>query len=367
MADISSNQTRFSFGLWTVGWTGTDPFGGPTRQELDPWVYADKLAELGAWGITFHDNDVFAFDASEDEIVDNLVTAIRPQTRALALTWVHSSTGLKLPIRRIADALETVNATRDEAAQVLLCVDGVHGFGNQDADFADLGCDFLFAGCHKWLFGPRGTGIVAASDRGWAAVRPTIPTFTDYSVWDAWLTGGPPQGRTAGRRMSPGGYKPFEHQWAVKEALEALTEAALVNGDKRIVNGGSPSHQSPVTSHSNNLLELAVTAARARATLGEISDALEKAFGRYHAVQRSISGVYSAEAMQDPEMNEAMRLANEFAEQEGRQRRGQKRLHRGDEHRPGRLYRAQPRVVDVVGEVGGEHTHQDEVQPDAGA
>ncbi len=67
MADISSNQTRFSFGLWTVGWTGTDPFGGPTRQELDPWVYADKLAELGAWGITFHDNDVFAFDASEDE------------------------------------------------------------------------------------------------------------------------------------------------------------------------------------------------------------------------------------------------------------------------------------------------------------
>ena len=57
---------KFSFGLWTVGWTGTDPFGGPSRPALDPWEYSDKLAELGAWGITFHDNDVYAFDATED-------------------------------------------------------------------------------------------------------------------------------------------------------------------------------------------------------------------------------------------------------------------------------------------------------------
>src|SRR6478735_2877881 len=56
---------KFSFGLWTVGWTGTDPFGGPTRPVLDPWEYSDKLAELGAWGITFHDNDVFPFDADD--------------------------------------------------------------------------------------------------------------------------------------------------------------------------------------------------------------------------------------------------------------------------------------------------------------
>jgi xylose isomerase len=58
-------EDRFSFGLWTVGWTGTDPFGGPSRPALDPWEYAEKLAEIGAWGITFHDNDVYAFDADE--------------------------------------------------------------------------------------------------------------------------------------------------------------------------------------------------------------------------------------------------------------------------------------------------------------
>jgi xylose isomerase len=58
-------KDRFSFGLWTVGWPGVDPFGTAVRPILDPWEYAGRLAELGAWGLTFHDNDVFAFDADE--------------------------------------------------------------------------------------------------------------------------------------------------------------------------------------------------------------------------------------------------------------------------------------------------------------
>lgn len=61
---------HFSFGLWTVGWTAVDPFGDASRPALKPWQYAEQLAELGAWGITFHDNDVFAFDASEQERSD---------------------------------------------------------------------------------------------------------------------------------------------------------------------------------------------------------------------------------------------------------------------------------------------------------
>src|SRR6476660_3359306 len=67
-----SPDDQFSFGLRTVGWTGTDPCGGPTRPVLDPWEYSDKLAELGAWGITFHDNDVFPFDADETTKRDRL-------------------------------------------------------------------------------------------------------------------------------------------------------------------------------------------------------------------------------------------------------------------------------------------------------
>ncbi len=60
---------RFSFGLWTVGWSAGDPFGGPTRAPLDPVETVHRLAELGAWGVTFHDDDLipFASDAAERE------------------------------------------------------------------------------------------------------------------------------------------------------------------------------------------------------------------------------------------------------------------------------------------------------------
>ena len=58
-------EDKFSFGLWTVGWVGVDPFGSASRPTLDPWEYSDKLAEIGAWGVTFHDNDVFPFGADE--------------------------------------------------------------------------------------------------------------------------------------------------------------------------------------------------------------------------------------------------------------------------------------------------------------
>jgi methylmalonyl-CoA mutase len=115
---------------------------------------------------------------------------------------------------------------------------------------------------------------------------------------------------------------------AVAEALEALTKAAKNSSQLSVVGlpttetdqhaaTTQPDNQQPTT----NLLALAVTAARHRATLGEISDALEKAYGRYSATIRSISGVYSAESMQDPEMKEAMRLADEFAKAQGRRPR----------------------------------------------
>ncbi|MBI4893417.1 MAG: methylmalonyl-CoA mutase [Acidobacteria bacterium] len=70
-----------------------------------------------------------------------------------------------------------------------------------------------------------------------------------------------------------------------------------------------------------NLLELAVNAARLRATLGEISMALEKVYGRYQAVNRTISGIYSAESQTDPEFQKARVMAEEFAKAEGRRPR----------------------------------------------
>ncbi len=157
---------------------------------------------------------------SKAEIVNNVVGSISPATRAVALTWVHSSTGLKLPLRSIADRLAEINRSRVESEQVILCADGVHGFGIEDVVLEDLGCDLFAAGCHKWLFGPRGTGVVFGTERGWKSVRPTIPTFMDDTVRDAWITGAEINGPTTGKRFSPGGFKAFEHQWAMAEAFE---------------------------------------------------------------------------------------------------------------------------------------------------
>jgi methylmalonyl-CoA mutase len=88
---------------------------------------------------------------------------------------------------------------------------------------------------------------------------------------------------------------------AVEHALAALTRAAETG--------------------EGNLLELSIQAARVRTTLGEISSALEKAFGRYQAVGRTISGVYSSESQGDPEFQKARALAEDFARADGRRPR----------------------------------------------
>ncbi len=133
---------------------------------------------------------------------------------------MHSSTGLKLPVRTISDAIAQINSGRSEDNRVLLSVDGVHGLGVEDVEMSDLGCDYFAAGTHKWMFGPRGTGIVWASERGWQNIAATVPTFMDNSVRDAWVMERDVTGNMNGRRFSPGGFKAFEHQWAMAEAFE---------------------------------------------------------------------------------------------------------------------------------------------------
>src|SRR5579859_756082 len=58
---------KFTFGLWTVGWQGRDPFGDATRRALDPVESVNRLAELGAYGVTFHDDDLIPLGSSETD------------------------------------------------------------------------------------------------------------------------------------------------------------------------------------------------------------------------------------------------------------------------------------------------------------
>jgi xylose isomerase len=69
-------EDHFSFGLWTVGWAARDPFGDATRPALDPVESVHRLAELGAWGVSFHDDDLIPF-GSDDTERERLITDFR--------------------------------------------------------------------------------------------------------------------------------------------------------------------------------------------------------------------------------------------------------------------------------------------------
>ncbi|WP_405011610.1 xylose isomerase [Kitasatospora sp. NBC_01539] len=84
---------KFTFGLWTVGWQGRDPFGDATRPALDPVETVHRLAELGAYGVTFHDDDLIPFGSSDAER-DAVVKRFRAALDATGLTVPMATTNL---------------------------------------------------------------------------------------------------------------------------------------------------------------------------------------------------------------------------------------------------------------------------------
>jgi xylose isomerase len=86
-------EHKFTFGLWTVGWQGRDPFGDATRPALDPVEAVHKLAELGAAGVTFHDDDLIPFGSSEAER-ETVVKRFREALDATGLTVPMATTNL---------------------------------------------------------------------------------------------------------------------------------------------------------------------------------------------------------------------------------------------------------------------------------
>ena len=163
--------------------------------------------------------------ADATQMVQRLAAAVTPATRVVAVTWVHSSSGVKLPIAAMAAELARANAGRAEADRLLFCVDGVHGFGVEDTTPADLGCDFLVSGCHKWLFGPRGTGLIWGRAEAWSRITPVVPSFSFDSI-GAWIQGVEPAG-PPGPAATPGGLPQLRAPVGPRRGFRAAT------GDRR--------------------------------------------------------------------------------------------------------------------------------------
>lgn len=157
---------------------------------------------------------------SADEILGNIKRNIRPTTRVLGMTWVQSGSGVKLPIGEIGKLVEEQNRNRDDNDRILYVVDGVHGFGVENLDFPAMHCDFFIAGTHKWMFGPRGTGLVCARDAENKYVTPMVPTFSEDTNFAT--------------TMTPGGYHAFEHRWAADEAFKLHLQVGKAQVQARI-------------------------------------------------------------------------------------------------------------------------------------
>tara|TARA_R110002049_G_scaffold162398_2_gene328118 strand:- start:705 stop:1991 length:1287 start_codon:yes stop_codon:yes gene_type:complete len=159
-----------------------------------------------------------ANEASLDVILSRLKKGIKENTRLVAVTYVHSMTGVKLPIKAMSNLIAEINQKRTEENRIYFCVDGVHGFGVENITVKDLGCDFLAAGTHKWLFGPRGTGILWAKKDAWHMVDPIIPPFS--RAYGMWMGVVPKDDLSFYERITPGGFHSFEHRWALNEAFD---------------------------------------------------------------------------------------------------------------------------------------------------
>ncbi|MBM7862904.1 aminotransferase class V-fold PLP-dependent enzyme [Lentzea nigeriaca] len=142
---------------------------------------------------------------TEDEVATRLRNSITPQTRAVGITWVQSSTGVKMPVRACAQVVAEANKDRKQEDRCLLVVDGVHGLAAVDDDAARLGADVFVAGTHKWLFGPRGTGMVWVNPQVGNQIVPLLPSLTSRSETAA---------------LGPGGFHAFEHFYGVKAAVQ---------------------------------------------------------------------------------------------------------------------------------------------------
>ncbi|MGY1706403.1 xylose isomerase [Geodermatophilus sp. SYSU D00697] len=93
MSAQPTREDRFSFGLWTVGWPARDPFGDATRPALDPVESVHRLAELGAYGVTFHDDDLIPF-GSDDAARENHVKRFRAALEETGLVVPMVTTNL---------------------------------------------------------------------------------------------------------------------------------------------------------------------------------------------------------------------------------------------------------------------------------
>ena len=156
--------------------------------------------------------------ATVDEIVGNLVKGIGPRTRAVACTWVHSSTGVKLPIRRMADAIADVNKKRAEARSRPPVRRRRARLRRRAGIVRRPRLRLLRRRLPQVDLRPARHRHRLGQARRLEGSPGIIPTF-EWAAFKLWMQGKTPESLPPGPRVTPGGFHPFEHRWALAEAF----------------------------------------------------------------------------------------------------------------------------------------------------
>jgi xylose isomerase len=147
---LPAPANKFTFGLWTVGNPGRDPFGEPTRPRLDPVEIVHRLAPLGAWGVNLHDNDLVPIDATPAER-DRIVASFKQALKETGLCVPMATTNLfSDPVFRDGAFTSPDAAVRAYALQKTMGA-------------MDLGVE-LGAGTYVFWGGREGAEVDAAKD-----------------------------------------------------------------------------------------------------------------------------------------------------------------------------------------------------------
>jgi xylose isomerase len=147
---VPTAADKFTFGLWTVGNPGRDPFGEPTRARLDPVEIVRQLAPLGAWGVNLHDNDLVPIDATPADR-DRIVTSFKQALKETGLSVPMATTNLFTdPVFRDGAFTAPDAAVRAYALQKTMSA-------------MDLGVE-LGAGTYVFWGGREGAEVDAAKD-----------------------------------------------------------------------------------------------------------------------------------------------------------------------------------------------------------
>ena len=162
-------EHRFTFGLWTVGNPGRDPFGGPTREPLDPVDSVGRLGELGAWGVSLHDEDLIPWGTAPAER-DRIVGRFRDALRQAGMGVGMATTNL-FGHPAFKDGAFTSNDRAVRRAAIGKAMRAIDLAGELDAEV------FVFWG------GREGTEVGAAKDPRDALdrYREAVNVLVDYS------------------------------------------------------------------------------------------------------------------------------------------------------------------------------------------